>query len=198
MAVFVANISGLTPMLMHRWAEASESEESTRAVHVQRRDPRTEAEKVVYRRPDGGIYFPGAAIARMLREAGGSHKQRGSRKSLKFVIPAAVIVQDDEIPLLDVDGNIIKTFEVDSRPVTIPATKGRIMRHRPRFNAWGAEIDIGIDTGMIDSDTVMQLLAEGGTRLGIGDFRPEKGGPFGRFSVVGWAELAPRKLRVAA
>ena len=92
MPVFIATISGLTPLLMHRWAEDRETGETTRAVHIERRDPRQEAEKLCLRRDDEAIFFPGAAIARMLREAGGSHKQRGSRKSLRFVIPAAVIV----------------------------------------------------------------------------------------------------------
>ena len=63
MTVFVAAISGLTPMLMHRWAEAEETEHGTRAVHIEKRDPRKEAEKVCYRNSEGGIYFPGAAIA---------------------------------------------------------------------------------------------------------------------------------------
>ena len=92
MTTYIASLAGLSPLLMHRWAETSEQEETSRAVHVQRRDPREEAEKVAYRRPDGTLYLPGSAIARMLREAGGSHKQRGSRKSMKFVVPAAVLV----------------------------------------------------------------------------------------------------------
>ena len=29
-----------------------------------------------------------------------------------------------------------KTYEIDSRPVVVPATRGRIVRHRPRFNEW--------------------------------------------------------------
>ena len=28
--------------------------------------------------------------------------------------------------------------EVDSRPVVIPSTKGRIMRHRPKLETWQA------------------------------------------------------------
>lgn len=198
MSTFVATISGLTPLLMHRWSEANETEETTRTVHIERHDPRQEAEKACYRREDGSVYLPGTAIARMLREAGGAHKQRGSRKSLKFIIPAAVIVLDDQIILKNANGEPLRNFEVDSRPVTIPATKGRIMRHRPRFNTWGAEVSLEIDPSMIASDMVLQLLTEGGTRIGVGDFRPERGGPFGRFSVVQWAELAKRKPTLRA
>jgi hypothetical protein len=192
MAVFVTSIASTSALLMHRWAEESEVEQTTRAVHIKRRDPREEAVKVAYQRPDGTLYLPGAAIARMLREAGGSHKQRGSRKSLKFVIPAAVLVLDDDISLCDDDGNSLTDFEVDSRPVVIPSTKGRIMRHRPRINTWGMEINLDIDLTMIEADVVHQLLEESGKRLGLGDYRPERGGPFGRFSVVRWAELTKK------
>jgi hypothetical protein len=193
MATFIASISGTTALLMHRWAEESEVEEATRTVHIKRRDPREEATKVAYQRPDKTLYFPGSAIARMLREAGGSHKQRGSRKSLKYIIPAAVLVLDDDFTLRGEDGEPLTDFEVDSRPVVIPSTKGRIMRHRPRLDTWGAEINLDIDTSIIEAQLVHQLLVEAGKRLGLGDNRPEKGGANGRFAVVRWAELAEKK-----
>lgn len=195
MATYVCSISGLSALLMHRWGEANESEEASRAIHIQSRDPREQAESVCYRRPDGSLYIPGAAVARMLREAGSSHKQRGSRKSLKFVLPAAVLVLEDDISLLDAHGKPLSKFEVDSRPIVIPSTKGRIMRHRARINSWGAEFSLEIDTSMVEVDLVHQLVVEGGTRIGLLDFRPERGGPFGRFSVVSWKELAARPKR---
>ncbi len=199
MAVFIASIYGTSALLMHRWAEEAEAEEGTRAIHIRRRDPREEAEKVAYRHTDGSLYLPGASVARMLREAGGSHKQRGSRKSLKFIVPAAVLVVDEMIVLRDDEGKPLHAFEVDSRPVVIPSTKGRIMRHRPRLNAWGMEISLEIDQTMIEAETVHQLMEEGGRRLGLGDYRPERGGPFGRFVVVSWKELAKQTaLRKAA
>lgn len=190
--VYNVEIQGISPLLMHRWAEASEinSDGGTRKIHISEVDPRTQAEQVAYRHPDGWLYMPGAAIARMLCEAGGSHKQKGSRKSLKFVVPAACLVLEDAIPLLNAVGSERLTdFEVDSRPIVIPSTKGRIMRHRPRINAWRMEFSLDVDVSLIDQSTVHTLLSEGGKQLGIGDYRPEKRGPFGRFQVVRWEEL---------
>ena len=128
MKTFVARIEGVTALLMHRFGEAEEAEKTTRRVHLQEEDPRDAAARTAYRSPDGTLYLPGSAVARLLRESGGGHKQRGSRKSLKYVVPAAVLVVEDAIPLLNGSGPATH-FEVDSRPVTIPATKGRIMRH---------------------------------------------------------------------
>lgn len=190
MKTFVCSIVGVSPFLMHRWNEESEQEESTRTVHIGKRDPRVEAEKAAYRDHDGTLYFPGTMIARILRDAGSSHKQRGSRKSLRYIIPAAVIVLDEVITMRDTEGKPLSEFEVDSRPVTIPSTKGRIMRHRPRLNTWGAEFSIEVDPEMIDVEIVHQLLTESGKRLGLGDYRPSSGGPFGRFQVHSWKEIA--------
>jgi len=195
MATYQAKVSGISSLLLHRWSEAKEVEEATRPIHVERRDPRTEAEAVCYRRRDGTIYVPGAQFARMLRDAGSAHKQRGSRKSLRYIVPAAIIVLADDITLLNGDGRAFTDFEIDSRPVVIPSTKGRIMRHRPRFNVpWSLEFSVEVDPTLIDADTALQLLTEGGRRLGIGDYRPSSGGPFGRFAVVSWEELAPGEV----
>jgi len=165
---------------------------------VKAQDPREAAERAAYRNAQGELYFPGAAVARMLREVGGGHKQRGSRKSLKFVVPAAVLVVEDQITLRDALGAPLTDFEVDSRPVVIPSTKGRVMRHRPKLNQWGAEFTLEIDDDMLEPSLVYQLLIEGGSKNGLGDYRPEKGGPFGKFHVVSWALLAQPVMALAA
>lgn len=152
--------------------------------------PREEAEKGCYRLLDGRLYFPGQAISRMVREAGSNHKLRGTRKSAKYIIPSAILVMDDFVLLTETDHSTPKTtFEVDSRPVVIPATKGRIMRHRPRHDQWAASFNIRVNETILEPDFIHQLLTEGGQQLGIGDFRPEKGGPFGTFLLDGWDEL---------
>ena len=190
MKTYLAVIEGVTPMLQHRFDDAAEMEASSRKIHVKSVDPRDAAEKCAYRNSKGELYFPGAAIARLLREAGGAHKQRGSRKSLKFVVPAAVLVLEDQIILRDSEGNALTDFEVDSRAVVIPSTKGRVMRHRPRLNKWHAEFALEIDDDTLEPSLFHQLLVEGGSKLGLLDYRPEKGGPFGKFAVVSWAILA--------
>ena len=198
MKTFVATIEGLTPLLQHRFGDAEEMEETSRKVHVKKVDPRDAAEKCAYRNSDGHLFIPGAAIMRMLREAGASHKQRGSRKSLKYVVPAAVLVQEDQVILRDAEGKALTKFEVDSRAVVIPSTKGRVMRHRPKLNNWHCEFTLEIDDDYLETSLIHQMLVEGGSKLGLLDYRPEKGGPFGKFSVVSWAVLAQPVMALAA
>ncbi len=189
MKTYIFVIEGLTPLLMHRFGDAEEMEANTRKVHVKAQDPRQAAEKAAYRNAVGELFVPGAAIARMLREAAAAHKQRGSRKSMKYIVPAAVLVLDDQLVLRNCEGKALTEFEVDSRPVVIPSTKGRVMRHRPRLNAWNLEGALQIDDELIEPSLVHQFLVEGAAKLGLLDYRPEKGGPFGKSAVVSWAEL---------
>lgn len=197
MITIEAWIEGTMPILLHRFsaqAEAS-SGQKTRRINIGNEDPRTTCEGSVYRDDDGGLCLPGAAFARLIREAGGSHKQRGSRKTLKYIVPAAVIVTDELAPLYLTDRKTRATdFEIDARPVTIPATKGRIMRYRARLNAWTARVYLRINENLLDEATIRMLLSEGVQQQGLGDFRPEKGGPFGVGDVVRWEVVSDRAV----
>jgi hypothetical protein len=189
MKLINVTIKGTTALLQNRFQESAQQQSSTRKMLVTYGTPREEAQKGANIDKDGQFFFPGAAIGRLLREAGSNHKLKGSRKSAKFVVPAAVLVMNDAITILNGDEKSpIKDFEVDSRPVVIPATKGRVMRHRPRFDVWSAAFTLRINDSILPDDFVAQLLTDGGQQIGIGDFRPEKGGPFGTFIVTNWKE----------
>lgn len=192
MTTVQVEIKGTTPLLQHRFTEAAEMNASTRNILVEQPIPRDEARKCAYIDPKTNRHwFPGGAVSRLLRESGGNHKLRGSRRSAKFVVPAAVIVMDDAVTVLNSDTGRAVTgdeFEVDSRPVVIPSTKGRVMRHRPRHDKWAAKFNLRINEAVLPVEFVHKLLGEGGQQIGLGDFRPEKGGPFGTFRVVSWKE----------
>lgn len=194
-------VEGVTAMLLHRATEEALGGETRTNTASEREDPRTVAGKAVYRMPgkSNQLAVPGAAFARMAREAGGAHKARGSRKSLKYIVPAAMIIMDDLCPLYLKDRRTaITEFEVDSRPVTIPATKGRVMRHRARLNEWTAIVHLQLNETILAEATLRQLFTEGLQQIGIGDFRPEKGGPFGTSSLVHWQVVSEQKPKTEA
>lgn len=180
-------IRGITPLLIHKFGEEAETSKATRRIEMKKKDPREEARKVAYIAADGTYYFNAFAIPNSMGNAGASHKATGSRKSLRYVVPSATRMDTDAVTIMNGNGPA-KNFEVDARPVTIPATKGRIMRYRPRFNDWGAKFVLHVDDDLLSLEMAHQLLNEAGQSIGIGDFRPEKRGPFGRFRVVEWKE----------
>ena len=77
-------------------------------------------------------------------------------------------------------------WEVDERPIRNPATGGRFLRYRPRFNEWAVEFSVEIDETMIGPKLFRQLVDDAGKKIGLGDFRPACKGPFGRFVVTDW------------
>ena len=177
-------------MLIHRFTEVAEVGKATRRIQVdEQKDPRKEAAKVAYEGPNGTYFFNSASITGCLGSVGSNHKLKGNRKTLRYIVPAAVRMSEDAITILDSETmKPSKSFEVDARPVTIPATKGRIMRYRPRWNKWAARFRIVVNDTLLDPTKVHELLVEAGQQCGIGDFRPEKRGPFGCFQVTSWKE----------
>lgn len=190
MKTIAVHIAGTSPLLLCRFHEDSEQPKSTRRVLVDHGTPREQAEKACYRDGEKRFFFPGPAISGLLREAASNHKIRGTRKSARFLIPSAVVVMEDVIMIRNGDGkSLSKDFEVDSRPVVIPATKGRIMCHRPRWDCWSASFTLQINDEILPTDFINQILVEGSQQVGIGAFRPSKSGPYGRFLVKEWKEV---------
>jgi len=68
----------------------------------------------------------------------------------------------------------------------IAATKGRIVRHRPRLDQWQLKFEIEYDPTLLKETQVRKIVDDAGCRVGLLDFRPERKGPFGRFTVTNW------------
>lgn len=60
------------------------------------------------------------------------------------------------------------------------------MRARPRFDQWVISGTLGFDERLVDAALVRTCLDEAGMYVGIADFRPQKKGPYGRFTVTRW------------
>lgn len=182
-------IRGIQPLLMHRFGEDAEAASSSKArnVKIDRGTPREQAERVANKNEDGTFYISAFAIPNAMGAAGTNYKMPGTRKSMRFIVPSAIRIYEPTITVMNGAGPALD-FEVDSRPVTIPSTKGRIMRHRPRFDCWGLEFSIGVDDSLMELSDAQMLLEQAGLSIGVGDFRPEKRGPFGTFRVTKFEE----------
>lgn len=189
--VATATVEGTTALLQNRYdMDAAMSTDNTRSAKKVKLTPREAATKAANRLPDGRLYIPTAAFARAIREAGSAHKMTTSRKSVKSVVPAAILLQE-EVALLHAPGDPTKhltEFEVDARRVVNPTTRGAMPCFRPRVDVWACTFDIRVNEGLLDPAMIHQLLVEAGMTLGVGDYRPERGGPFGMFRVTNWSE----------
>jgi hypothetical protein len=186
-------IKGITPLIMNRFHEENEVSVSSGVSAVQVGDkgsPRQQAEKKRYADKEGNLYIPGPNIFACLINAGRFHKLGKNKLTTQktSLVPAGITMEDIVIPLSNGNGGKV-TWEVDSRSVVIPSTGGRIMCHRPRVDEWGATFCLDVDTEMFHPNFVRKLMDDAGKKCGLGDYRPERKGPFGRFVVVRWNEV---------
>ena len=187
MSIINVKIKGVTPLLMNRFTEEAEAKVSsgTSTVAIGKKGtPREQAAKKCYTDAEGNLYIPGPNIFSCLIQAGKFHKVGKSKVTTtkSSLIPAGMAVREIVCPL----GT--KDFEVDSRSVVIPATGGRIMAHRPRLDEWILGFTLEVDDSMFSPDFVRLLVDDAGRKIGLGDFRPDRKGPFGKFTVTEWSE----------
>ena len=62
------------------------------------------------------------------------------------------------------------------------------IRYRPEYIEWGATLVITFNEGLLSKDQLLQAVYAAGYGTGIGDWRPERGGDFGRFVPAQLAE----------
>lgn len=81
------------------------------------------------------------------------------------------------------------TWEVDIRKGTNPNGGEAVVLIRPRFDSWSFTIDIQIYTREVGENAIRRVFDIAGTAIGLCDFRPSRGGTFGRFRVDEWKVL---------
>jgi len=72
-----------------------------------------------------------------------------------------------------------------STQFTVPVVvqRNRIMRTRAMFDLdWSATFKVDVDDELVDQIQLETWLDIGGRRLGLGDWRPEKSGMYGRYT----------------
>ena len=63
--------------------------------------------------------------------------------------------------------------------------RSRIRRTRAKFDTpWGCAFTLDTDDELVDKDRIDAWLDIAGRRIGLGDWRPEKSGDYGRFETV--------------
>lgn len=73
--------------------------------------------------------------------------------------------------------------------VGVVIQRARILRTRAKFDKWGARVMIDTDDELVDRAKLERWLDIGSRRIGLGDWRPEKSGSYGRFEVVSVKEV---------
>lgn len=173
-------IKALSPMIQHKWSE--KAKEMMRLKHAGKktkarevRDPEQECFDATYATEDGEFGIPVDALKAAL--IGAAHKDIGVEKTL---VRKSLFIHCD-------DGNRVLAIESDApnmREDCVRVGAGSAdLRYRPEFRKWATVVTITYDSSMLTPEDIINLINRAGFGVGIGEWRPEKGGEFGRFEV---------------
>lgn len=186
MEAIKAKIIGTHPLLMHsdRLAnplsqEAKAHKELTAKRKKTEEDheaiARSEFAASAYFDQDIGFFLPGqnfdaSFIAGAKLQKLGTHWKRGA-----LVLESRVkLIHDGPSTLEDLWRSKVN---VDCRGVKVGAAK--IMRYRPVFMSWSAELTVMLNTEVLSAGEARKVIGDAGALIGVGDYRPR----FGRFEV---------------
>lgn len=181
-------VQGHTPLMLDRFgedAEASVSSGTSISYKGDKGTPLEIATKKLYVGRNGVLMIPNPNMLSCITQAGTFFKtgKRQLTTQKSSLIPACVEIEEIEIPLVHKE-----PWTVDTRPVRIPSTGGRILAHRPIFNDWALAFNLNVDTTLMPIKLMRDVVDAAGRRVGLGAFRPQCKGPYGKFVVTGWTE----------
>jgi hypothetical protein len=190
-AQITAKLRGMTPLLMHRPGGMTAATGEVKRTN-ERRIPTPEEEVVQaeYRDDDGILFAPARWIMRAMVEAGKAFQNPQNKRQTMMKVLAAAIIPPPVLgfPLFDPEsGEPLRDYEIDVQRVVVQ--RNAVMRARPRIDDWTVYINLGIDQTVLGGELqetgkfLLDILATAGSKQGFGDFRPEKGGSYGRFRV---------------
>lgn len=181
MKEYNVEIEGTTSLLFNRFVEASIDSQ------VKKRSGATKEHKIedkLYKSEDGKIYTPSTHLMGMLVNAGKNFKVQGKGKSTySKLLGSSVEVNPDAIV------HKIQAWKPFAISAVNPMTKGRMMVIRPMMERWKLAFSVKFNEEDIPTDVMKNILDFGGQYVGIGDWRPEKKGKYGKFMVTKFEEI---------
>ena len=180
-SVLTTRIQGISPFIQHKWSKKAEQEmrDKHAGVRVKNRairDPEQEFREAAYVCEDGRFGFPSGGIKACL--IGAAHKDIGLEKTL--LRKSLFIIPDDPINNL----SALETDDPFMREDHVRIGSGSAdLRYRPEFRNWGMVLSFEFDAQALTQNTILNLIQRAGFGVGLGEWRPEKGGEYGRFEV---------------
>jgi hypothetical protein len=184
--VFAARIRGVTPLLMNNPQHKMNQDDDKAKRKKDHLPPEQEAELGLYRSPEGWLYLGADQVREAILQAAKGYQIK--KKPLRPLLAASLFILEPYFPLMR-DGKYLTTYDrIDIRRAVVHGEG--ILRARGMIEVpWEAEIRYQYDAQLVDPSNFVRMLQEVGTRIGLLDYRPARGGIFGRFDVVeAWTE----------
>ena len=174
-------IKGISPLLCHKWSDKArksirDKQAGKKTKDRAARDPEGEANDATYFTADGTPGVPAMAIKNAIISA--AHKDLGVEKTL---VRKAIFI-DSSDPQIILPMAYERWDKCDEQFVRVGMGSSDI-RYRPCFYGWSVAVSFIVETNMVQVADLVSLIDRAGQSIGICEWRPEKGGEYGRFKV---------------
>jgi hypothetical protein len=171
-------IEGVSPLIMHKWDEKVKQQmldkQMKKTVVKEAKDPQASYLATIYHHPEGGYGFPANGLKACAIRGG---------KGLGVVMTDARNAFHIDMELVKIDGDPIAREDIVRLETGVPD-----IRYRAQFEPWASSFDITYSPTLISIDQLINMFQSGGFGVGLGEWRPENGGRFGRFRVTKWKD----------
>lgn len=175
-------IVGTTPLIVHRFSEKAKRKMldamQGRKSPKENKNPEADYEAAFYRFADGGYGFPVVAFKAATVEASRFYGKDVTKVGLRQFVFMRGEVGVDGQALARIDG------EPKMREDVVRLGRGSSdLRYRPEFTEWSTTLEVVYVTSALTRSSVLSLIDAGGMGVGVGEWRPEKNGDFGTYSI---------------
>lgn len=169
-------VVGTSPLICHRWSEKAKKQmldKQTKAARTAKtaKNPKQDFRDSLYPHPDGGYGFPSVAFKAAAVRA-------GTYSDMKMTFLRGAFHVSGE--LVRIDGQPSMREDM----VRLPSRVADI-RHRGEFREWSASVPLQVNTTALSVEQLANLFVIAGFAVGVGEWRPERNGQYGRFEVGG-------------
>lgn len=173
---------GDTPLICHRWSEKAKKQIKDKQAKKARqakeaRDPEAEYQASLYPMPGGkGYGFPSVAFKNAAVRAANDAGMKMTEARRAFHVAGEYVAIDGE-PSMREDMVRIGAGVAD-------------IRYRGQFETWRVTLRVSFNSRVISAEQVVNLFNLAGFGVGVGEWRPERNGPFGMFHIADESEVA--------
>jgi|TARA_R110000787_G_scaffold39498_1_gene98936 hypothetical protein len=177
-------IEGRSGLICHAYSEKTRKQMQDKhagkkvAVKREKRVPEDEYEACFYKLEDGTYGFPCTAFKQSAIRAAKMIDgiNMTDARQMFFILPDGRDITRG-IACVRIHGEpFMRTDEVKVQ-------QSMDLRYRPEFTEWTATLKIEYDEDNISASSIASLLSRAGMSVGVGEWRPEKSGDFGRFKL---------------
>lgn len=173
---------GDSPLICHAWSRKAKEQMLNKQMKKatagkEAKDPQRDFEESLYKLPDGGYGFPAVAF---------------KAAAVTACTSVAGITKVAARQAFHVEGEFIRILGSEPRPREDMVRVGMgtaDIRYRGEFFPWYVVVTMKFNGNVLSAEQVTNLLNTAGFGVGVGEWRPERDGSYGRFHVARDNEL---------